>query len=359
MSAYGYERPTSPRIAEWGARGRFFERAYSEGTNTGQTFASMQRSATRAALYDDARPTMFRILRDAGYVTAQVNARRDDTWLDGGMWADYRRVILDGVDAKTHQKGKPLWDADKVTDEAIEYLSSIPADARHATWVHYLDPHAPRKKMAPFDFGDSDSDKYDTEVAFADREVGRLLDWMRDTGRLENTIVVLMADHGESFGEHGMVQHGNRPYDEQSHVPLVVWAPGIAPSRVATPVSTLDIAPTVLAYLGQSPIPGAEGVDLLGDVPARPIVVETPRNGVDVTFFAYAVNDGSWRLIYDVYGNTTELYDLASDPLELHNLADREPERCAALRAALARWLDATDSVGPLVLSADEDEGHE
>jgi arylsulfatase A-like enzyme len=275
------------------------------------------------------------------------------------MWADYRRVILDGVETKTHQKGKPLWDADKVTDAAIDYLSSLAPEERHATWVHYLDPHAPRKKMAPFDFGDSDSDKYDTEVAFADREVGRLLDWMRDTGRLENTIVVLMADHGESFGEHGMVQHGNRPYDEQAHVPLVVWAPGLAPSRVATPVSTLDVAPTVLAYLGQPSIPGAEGIDLLGDVPARPIVTETPRNGVDVTFFAYAVTDGPWRLIYDVYGNTTELYDLDADPTELHNLADREPERLAAMRAALARWLDSTRSVGPLVVSSGEDEGHE
>ncbi len=360
MSAYGYERPTSPRLAEWGERGRFFERAYSEGTNTGQTFASMQRSATRGGLYDESRPTMFGILKNAGYVTAQVNARRDDSWLDGGMWTEYRRVILDGVDTKTHQKGKPLWDGDKVTDEAIEYLSSLQPGTPHATWVHYLDPHAPRRKMAPFDFGNSDGDKYDTEVAFADREVGRLLDWLRDTGRIENTIVVLMADHGESFGEHGMVQHGNRPYDEQAHVPLIVWAPGVAPARVAVPVSTVDIAPTVLAYLGQPAIPGAEGIDLLaGEVPARPIYVETPRNGVDVTFFAYSVTAGSWRLIYDVYGNTTELYDLATDPLELHNLADREPARLAEMRALLAHWLDSTTSVGPLVIGAGEDEGNE
>ena len=358
MSAYGYHRPTSPRLAEWGARGRFFERAYAQGTNTGQTFASMQRAATRAALYDATRPTMFGRLAAAGYRTAQVNARRDDVWLDGGMWADYRRVILDGIAEATHQKGKPLWDADKVTDQAIEYLSSIGAGERHATWVHYLDPHAPRRKMAPFDWGDSDGDKYDTEVAFADREVGRLLDWMAETGRLDETIVVLMADHGEAFGDHGMVQHGNRPYDDQSHVPLMIWAPGVAPARVATPVGTIDIAPTVLGYLGMPPIPGAEGVDLLGEVPARPIFVETPRNGVDVTFFAYAVTDGRWRLIYDVVGNTTELYDLEADPGELRNLADREPGRTAELRAVLARWLDTTGSVRPYGASDDTGGDH-
>jgi len=83
-----------------------------------------------------------------------------------------------------HTTGDQLWDGDKVTDRAIEYLSSLPPGGRYATWVHYLDPHEPRKKMAPFDFGDSSSDKYDTEVAFADREVGRLLDWLRDSGRI-------------------------------------------------------------------------------------------------------------------------------------------------------------------------------
>jgi arylsulfatase A-like enzyme len=319
----------------------------------------MQRSATRGALYDDARTTMFRSLRDAGYRTGQVNARRDDTWLDGGMWTDYRRILLDGVETITHTEGKKLWNADAVTDAAIEYLSSLEASAPHATWVHFFDPHAPRRKMEPFDWGDSDSDKYDTEVAFADLHVGRLLDWMRETGRLESTVVVLMSDHGEGFGEHGMVQHGNRPHDDQIHVPLMIWAPGVASARVATPVSTIDIAPTVLAYLGMPAIPEAEGVNLLaGEVPARPIFNETPRNGVDLSFFAYAVTDGSWRLIWDVYGNTTELYDLSRDPLELTNLADAEPERVAAMRATLARWLDATRSVRPMSISS-ADEGGE
>ena len=97
--------------------------------------------------------------------------------------------------------------------------------------------------------------------------------------------------------------------------------------------------------LGQPVILGAEGIDLLGEVPARPIVVETPRNGVDVTFFAYAVNDGSWRLIYDVYGNTTELYDLASDPLELHNLGltDHSP----ATSVWLVEWPDRGGALLP------------
>ena len=343
MSAYGYERPTSPRLAEWGARGTLFERAYCQGSNTGLSFASMQRSATRAAVFDKKRPTMFGLLEDAGYATAFINARRDNKWLETKRWTRYRKVILDGVSHIDHTEGEQLWDADAVTDRTIAYLSALPADARHATWVHYLDPHEPRQKMAPFDFGDTASDKYDSEVAFADREVGRLLDWLRDSGRLANTVVVLVADHGESFLDHGMDLHGNRPYDEQIHVPMMMWAPDVAPARVAEPTGVLDIAPSVLAYLGLPAIPGAEGRDVLrSPVVARPIVAETPINLVEVSFHAFGVTDGRWRYIWDVRGNTVELYDLAADPSELHNLVDSQPERAAELRAVMARWLDAT-----------------
>jgi hypothetical protein len=346
MSCYGYARPTAPRLAELAASGTFFERAYSQGTNTGISFASMQRSATRGAVFDADRPTLWRRLVEAGYTTTFINARRDDAWLETKRWSRYRRIILDGIQTYDHTAGDQLWDGDRVTDRAIEYLSSLPAGGRNATWVHYLDPHEPRKKMAPYDFGNSSSDKYDTEVAFSDREVGRLLDWLRDTGRLKDTLVVLVADHGESFLDHGMDLHGNRPYDEQIHVPLVMWAPDVAPARVSEAVGVWDIAPTVLAYLGAQPIPGAEGRDVLRSAAVpRPIYSETPLNLVEVSFFAYAVTDGGWRYIYDVRGNTVELYDLAADPAQLHNLADSRPDKAAELRAALARWLDTTRSV--------------
>jgi hypothetical protein len=348
MSAYGYARPTSPRLEEWGARGLFFERAYSQGTNTGNSFASMNRSATRARLFDMEEPTLFTRLSDAGYRTTFINARRDDVWLETKRWVKYRRVILNGIQAIDHTEGEQLWDGDAVTDRAIAFLSSIPAGEPSATWVHYLDPHEPRKKMAPFDFGNSASDKYDTEVAFADREVGRLLDWLRSSGRLDDSIVVLVADHGESFHDHGMDLHGNRPYGEQIHVPFMIWANDLAPSRVSTPVALLDVAPTLLAYLGLEPLPSAEGHDLRTGTPDRPIYSETPLNLVEVSFFANAVTDGRWRYIWDVRGNTVELYDLDADPDELHNLANSNPSKAAELRARLAAWLDSTRAVRSL-----------
>lgn len=349
MSAYGYGRPTAPRLAELGALGTFYERALSQGSNTGLSFASMQRSVMRGALFDDDRPTMFRRMRDAGFKTTFINARRDDQWLETKRWTRYRKIILDGVDTYDHTGGDSLWDGDKVTDRAIEYLSSLPPGTRHATWIHYLDPHEPRKKMAPYDYGNSNSDKYDTEVEFADREVGRLFDWLRASGAMQDAIVVLVADHGESFLDHGMDLHGNRPYDEQLHVPLMMWAPDVAPARVAEPVGVIDIAPSVLSYLGLPPIPDAEGRDVFrAAAVARPIFAETPLNLVETSFFAYAVTVGHWRYIYDVRGNTAELYDLEADPQALRNLADLDPGKAAEMRAVLAHWLDTTESVRSL-----------
>ncbi len=349
MSCYGYGRPTATGLEEFSKKGVFFERAYSQGTNTGQSFASMQRSATRGAVFDDSRPSMFGRLAAAGFTTTIINARRDDAWLETKRWARYRKIILDGVSTYDHVSGEPLWDGDGVTDRAIEYLSALDPATRHATWVHYLDPHEPRKKMAPFDFGNSDSDKYDSEVAYADREVVRFLKWLESSGRMRDTIVVLLADHGESFLDHGMDLHGNRPYNEQIHVPLMMWAPDVAPARVAESVGILDVAPTVLEYLGLESIPGAEGRDILRSAASpRPMFSETPLNLNEVSFFAYSVTEDGWRYIYDVRGNTEELYDLATDPTELHNRADTESARLSGLRATLAGWLDSTRSVKSL-----------
>ncbi len=347
MSLYGYGRPTTPRIDEYARSGLVFDRCSSSGTNTAVAFSAMQTSQFRAAVFEPNRARLFPALAKAGYRTGQVNAVVEDIWLRAKHSSvPYRRVILDGIRDFPHDVGEDFWDADAVTDAAIAYLSTLPADAPSATWVHYFDPHTPRRKMAPFDFGNSASDMYDTEVAFADREIGRLLDWMRSSSFMDDTIVVLMSDHGEAFLEHGMDFHGNRPYAEQVDIPLVVWARGLTPGRSSAPSSVVDIAPTVLDFLGLGPMPGSAGQSLFLPVPAdRPIFSETPLNIVDGPFRAFAVEQNGWKLIYDVIGNTTELYNLQQDPLELHNLADSETERTAEMRATLAHWLDTTRSV--------------
>jgi arylsulfatase A-like enzyme len=348
MGVYGYGRPTTPRIGEYAKSARFFAHSYSAGTNTGVSFSAMQRSATRGGVFDESRQTLFEAMSGAGFVTAQVNAASDEKWLALESWKPYKDVIMRGIGTATHATGEERWDGDRVTDEAIAYLSSIPPGTRHATWVHYLDTHLPREWRSEYDYGHSESDIYDGEVAFVDRQVGRLLDFLKSSGRLDDTIVVLMSDHGEGFGEHEMDQHQNRPHSDQIVVPMIVWAPGAAPARVEAPVTTIDIAPTVLGALGLPGLANAEGVDMLAaDLAPRPIFAETPINVPQPSFFDYAVTDGSWRLIYDVWGDTTELYDLAADPAELRNLADAEPTKVNEMKRTMARWLDGTQPVRP------------
>jgi arylsulfatase A-like enzyme len=347
MSLYGYGRPTTPRIDAHARSGLVFDACFSQGTNTAVAFSAMQTSASRGDVFDPDRERLFVRLKSAGFHTGMVNAVEEGIWLRAKSTSGpYRRVILDGIKNFPHEFGEEFWDGDRVTDAAIEYLSSLPSGEPSATWVHYFDPHTPRRKMAPFDFGDSASDKYDSEVAYSDREVGRLLDWIASSPLGKDAIVVLTADHGEAFLEHGMDFHGNRPYGEQIHIPLVIWAPGLDSGRTLSPANIFDVGPTVIEFLGLEPMRRAEGVSLLRPTSrSRPIFSETPLNIVDGPFFAFAVTHDGWRLIHDVVGNTTELYDLANDPRELHNLADREPERRDALRTTLGHWLDTTRAV--------------
>jgi arylsulfatase A-like enzyme len=348
MGVYGYGRPTTPRIDEYAASSRFFAHSFSAGTNTGVSFSAMQRSATRGGVFDDSRQTLFEAMSGAGFVTAQVNAASDEKWLALDSWKPYKDVIMRGIGKVTHATGEERWDGDRVTDEAIGYFSSIPSGTRHATWVHYLDTHLPRELRREHDFGRSESDIYDGEVAFVDQQVGRLLDFLKSSGRLEDTIVVLMSDHGEGFGEHEMDQHQNRPHSDQIVVPMIVWVPGATPARIDAPVTTIDIAPTVLGALGLPGLANSEGVDILAaDLAPRPIFAETPINVPQPSYFDYAVTDGSWRLIYDVWGDTIELYDLATDPAELRNLADAEPAKVNEMKRTMARWLDGTRPVRP------------
>jgi arylsulfatase A-like enzyme len=219
-------------------------------------------------------------------------------------------------------------------------------------WIHYMDVHMPREGHPEYGFGNRDIDVYDAEIKYTDAAVGRLLDHLRDKGILDNSIVFITADHGEAFVEHGTQDHSNKPYADNSHVPLVVLAPGISPRTIPTPVGLFDIAPTALAYNGMGVPDVYRGLDLLhaatlAEFPRRPIVSETPRNGIETSFFAWAYIDWPYKFMYDVKGNIQELYNLETDPNEQKNLIDRDPDRAAVLRTALGRWLDLESVAQP------------
>lgn len=193
---------------------------------------------------------------------------------------------------------------------------------------------------------------YSASVLEADRLVAEIVAELRAAGRFENAYFILVADHGEELGEHGGWQHDQSLYEELVRVPLIVRFPGAehAGTRIWTPVSLVDVLPTVLDVLGRPELAaGARGRSLLpliegraGEPGPRVTAVRWNRKKHYRPFAEQrgernvAVREGSWKGIWNADHDTLELYDLAQDPNELRNLAANEPERARRF-ADLAR----------------------
>ena len=199
--------------------------------------------------------------------------------------------------------------ADVVTNLAIQQADTFGKD-RFFLFVHYFDVHSyydppPRYGALP---------PYDGEAAFADEEIGRLLDHL--AGR--HPLVIVVADHGEGLNEHGETQHGFLLYQSTLHVPVLVAGPGISPLVREDPISLVDIAPTLIGALGLSqagpPMDGRRLTWTQPETTPRPLYSETCRTLVSYGWSELrAIREGSMKLIA---GPKSELYDLAKDTRE-------------------------------------------
>src|SRR5690606_9113771 len=145
--------------------------------------------------------------------------------------------------------------------QVAAYLEREDPNRRVFTWVHLFGPHEPYEAQEGFDFGARDVDLYDSEVREADRTLGNVVRLIRN--RDPRAVVIVTADHGEEFGDHGGRYHGSSVYDEQVRVPLVVDIPGVTEGRrVKEPVQTIDLLPTVLSGLSVPIPPRIRGRDL-------------------------------------------------------------------------------------------------
>jgi arylsulfatase A-like enzyme len=231
--------------------------------------------------------------------------------------------------------------------EASDLVAAL--DARLGTigdgpaflFTHFMDAHF------PYDKGRADGspkDRFVSELSIVDREIGRLRRVLARLPIASRTTLIVTADHGEAFGEHGRTQHGTTVYEELLRVPLLIRSPGVAPREVSEPVSLVDLAPTILdlngiatpgSYMGQSLVPFLRGAS-----PAltRPILAEGRLKR------ALIFPDGM-KAITDERRGTVELYDLVNDPKELRNLASEGAADVEARVGALdtffaARGLD-------------------
>jgi len=198
---------------------------------------------------------------------------------------------------------------------------------------------------------------YAKDVARADERLGEVVGELEERGLLEHTIFVLLSDHGEEFDEHGGWQHDQSVYEELMRVPLVVRLPGRrhAGTRVAEPVSLVDVVPTLAALTGVPALAeGSRGRDLLPLVEGAAASDDLRITGVRINRKKYfrpaheargdlnvVARQGRWKSIWNVEPDSVELYDLAADPGERADVAAREPERAAAMRDASEAWWQA------------------
>ncbi len=237
------------------------------------------------------------------------------------------------------QQNLPYRRGDEVADAALRWLGSLPPGQRFFCWVHFYDPHPPLH-MYPELFRDSLTNAYDAEVAFMDRQIGRLRQFLVNRRLDTRTIVVAVADHGEGLGDHGEESHGFFLYNTTLRVPMIIAWPGKVRHGVRNggTVGSVDLLPTLLDLMGITPPEGrrdeyarrsfakaCHGMPL----PTREYYAETILPYLNFGWSPlFSLVNPSWKYIR---APARELYDLLTDPGERINLASGSPATAAEM----------------------------
>lgn len=417
-SAYGYSRDTTPFLKRFGAGGVVFDDCQTQATWTKPSTASLMTSLysfTHGIVNDadtipNASTTIAEQLRAAGYVTASIVSNPfagTTTGLQRGFdyMDEYPVVLRNRAEA-----------ADRGTDSAALNKVLFPWLDRHRNesfflYAHATDPHAPYRPPAGFEekfanpaetaefnkdyarlrtereYGggtvvnrascakagiDPDRfihraiDRYDGEILHNDHSLELLVGKLKQLGILDNTLVIVVSDHGEEFWDHGWTAHGHSLYQELTHGVFTMWNPKLlrTPRRIAEPVQLIDVMPTVLDLLGLKVPVMVEGQSLVpllrGQAFHRRGPVMTSRfahpgalpdgpvreNRTDT----FAFVDAKWKLIYrdkaaKVGMNRVELYDRIADRAEQKNVAAEHPHEVERMMNEVGKWIDAQNKV--------------
>jgi arylsulfatase A-like enzyme/HEAT repeat protein len=334
LSAYGGSGLT-PNMDALSREAVVFLRAYTPTPHTSYALASLLTGKFLKPVMelfpeDRKHPTLASLLRRYGYRTAAfyppavfyIDEERFNPFRNKRFGFEYQKETFAA--------------APELVQQVVTFLAK--ADAAHPlfVWVHFFEPHEPYEPNPEFTRGRSPEERYDGEVAAADDAVGKLVTAFR--AKKPNAIVILTADHGEEFGEHGGYYHGTTLYDEQVRVPFIWSTPSaIEPRLVQHPVELVDIAVTLLSVLGIPRHAGMHGDDLssllLGSDPISDGYAFSEINNHKM------VCDGRYKAICTVGQNQCRLFDLLSDPSESRSLHEQRPAVISTLRGALAQFI--------------------
>ena len=347
LGCYGFTGVETPNIDAVARDGVVFEQATSAAPMTLPAHASILTGLVPphhgvrdngGFFLEPDKTTIAERFRAAGYATgafvgAWVLDRRwglsqgFDAYSDRFDLSKYKVVNLGTVQKK----------GDEVMDLALAWLETV-KERRFLAWIHLYDPHTPYEPPEPFK-SRYPRQPYLGEIAYTDQVVGRLVGWLKAAGKWDSTVLVLMADHGESLGEHGERTHTFFVYDATVHVPLVVRTPWGDRGRSSAQVASVDVMPTLLDLAGLPPEPNVDGRSL-----ARLVLAPGEEGGgraYSETYFPRfhygwqhlrAMRDGTWKYIE---APTPELYDLRRDPGETKNVFKAYSRRAEDLRVAM------------------------
>jgi arylsulfatase A-like enzyme/Tfp pilus assembly protein PilF len=361
LGCYGYPGAKTARLDRLAAEGVRFENAFADAPITLPSHASLftglypfEHGVRNNGNFHlpDRFETLATVLRKRGYRTAAFVS---------SFVLDRRYGLARGFDSYDDRMEEASalassWEAERRGDHTagacirwLEGYARQEASAPFFVWLHLYDPHEPYRPPPPFRDVFADH-PYDGEIAFTDLAVASVLETLARLGLLDRSLVAVVADHGESLGDHGEETHSMFLYESAIRVPLILWRPGVLPAGrvVASPVRTLDLAPTILDILGEPPLAAPHARSLRGAIdgrsPERPpaVYAETyvPKfymNGAALR----ALRDDRFKLID---APRAELYDLAHDPGETQNRFEDEPAIAARLRAELERLTAGADS---------------
>lgn len=366
LGCYGSDLGATPNIDAFAGEAVRFEHAYAHAPWTLPSFASLLTSLPpprhgaggQMGRFKPLPPgvrTLGECFSAAGYVTGCI-INVDFLAGNFGTTRGFADVDFEGGADNTQARN-----ATRTTDAAVKWLGT-PGKRPFFLMVHYFDPHlvynpppeyrkkfaaagdqystswvfGTREQVIAYRYGKITFDEptirraeklYNGEVAYTDHEVGRLLRELNRLGLADSTVVVVTADHGEEFLDHGKFEHGHTLYNELVHVPLCIRAPGgPQPGVVSAAVGLMDVAPTLCALTGVAPGPAFAGRNLSklidgSDPDERPIIME--GNFWGPPFRAWLCQ--GYKLIDGPHGQM--LFNTRADPGEKTVLNDVEPER--------------------------------
>ena len=327
----------TPEIDQLAEQGMVFRRAYTPAPHTSYALASLLTAKfikpvveLGPAAQDHA--TLPDLLRRYGYRTAAfyppaiffVDGARFQALQSRGFGFEYRKEMYAPADERVEQ--------------LAAYLAQSEPGHPLFVWMHLFEPHEPYDPPAAFLHDESARGRYDGEVAYSDAAIGKLVRLF--LAQKPNGVIIITADHGEEFGDHGGSFHGSTLYDEQVAVPLVWFARGAVPAgRSDTPVELVDIASTILSAVGIPRDPRMRGDDL------GAVLAGDPQAGPRFAFASveerHMVSDGRRKVICSASEQHCQLFDLHNDPKEQHNLTTEQPALVASLRRELYSFLSS------------------